>query len=107
MSTYNIEVVKKIIIFNPAKRGPLTIGEIIVDSNYAEKALQNAGGTLHRLEPFEVLDKVGFLKTGDEAAEMFLDALADQVDADIQGGGQFVHIGGGGMVTDSGAQTGP
>src|SRR5206468_12547870 len=77
-SIYDIEVVEIIQIVNPTPRGALPVGDIAVNAVYANQALHNFGATLHRLRPFEVLDKVGFLKTGDEAAELFLDALARQ-----------------------------
>lgn len=93
-SPYNIEVIKKLLIFNPTQRGPLTVGEMIIDYHYVVKALQNSGATLHTFEPFEVIDKIGFLKRGDEAAELFLDALAEQVQQDIDAGGVLINLGG-------------
>lgn len=92
MSIYNIEVVKIIQIMNPKARPPLMSGDLTVNSIYAEKALKTSGMVLHSLEPFEIIDKIGFLKTGDEAAEMLLDALAEQLKQDVAAGGSFLNM---------------
>lgn len=93
MSIYNIDIVEIIQIVNPTPRGALPVGDIAVNAVYANQALTDDGLTLHRLKPFEVLDKVGFLKTGDEAAELLLDALAVKVALDMaNGGGGFINL---------------
>lgn len=92
MSIYNIDIVEIIQIVNPTPRGALPVGDIAVNAVYANQALANEGLALHRLKPFEVLDKVGFLKTGDEAAELLLDALAAKVALDMANGGGFINL---------------
>jgi hypothetical protein len=75
-SPYYLDYVKTLIITNPThNRQPLPYGMMQVDSEFLAKALTDFGCTLHQFEPLEVLDKVGYLKTGDDAAEITLDAL--------------------------------
>lgn len=77
--SYDIDYFKSITINNPKNRDPLPIGVIWVDFQVMVNSLGKQGYTIHQFEPLQIVDKVGYLKSGDEAAEILLDSLQEHM----------------------------
>ena len=86
-SIYNLDYLKYLIIFNPVDRDPIPMGMLRVDSEFMVEALKTLNYTLHQFQPLQLTDKVGFLKTGDDACEVLLDSLQLYMQNQIAAGG--------------------
>jgi hypothetical protein len=90
---YHLDYFHTLIITNPDDtRKPLPKGLLTVDSEFLKKALTHINCALHQFEPLQVLDKVGFVKSGDDAAEITLDALSAYMAYQLNNGGKFLNM---------------
>ena len=87
-SPYYLEYDKYLIITNPVDRTPLPKGLLRVAYDFLIDSLKTINCSLHQYEPLQVTDKVGFLKTGDDAAALVLDGLEQYVKIQIASGGK-------------------
>jgi hypothetical protein len=95
MSTapYYVQSIFTFVIVNPDNsRQPLPKGLLSMEKDFLEKALTYSGFALHTFDPLQVIDKIGYVKQGDDAAELTLDALQAYLQYQIANGGKMMTM---------------